>query len=406
MFAIRETCLAETPLLADVLSAADREPRLHGYVAPEESNRGRLVVFVDGAVAGFMTPRLEGDHWRIGATYFYPVFRKQVLGYSLAIAAYQKFFHGKAVAEVVDKDNVSAKSFLKDCGLRFQKCQSEDTEYWSNFSNASKKGENKVAELPKLNHEALNAALQIVNEWDFTLTKQKLLEPGYAGWTQERADAAEQGYKRYLAITKALNGYQPVPNGDIDRFWHEHILDTRRYAKDCDQLLGSFLHHYPYFGMRGTQDNEAWKAASQFSNNVWKEAFGEYLYNTQNISTTKTNVQSAAASTKGKDMPVHISITINVNGTGVTTSVGTGTELMADAMKCPQACPNPGVSALGTDAMKCPQACPNPGTIASTDLAEEAMKCPQACPNPGASDVATGDAMKCPQACPNPGAES
>ncbi|MEC5208748.1 hypothetical protein QF022_003704 [Vogesella perlucida] len=264
-----------------------------------------------------------------------------------------------------------------------------------------------MVDLPKLNREELNSALKIVRTWDFTLTKKKLLEPGYAGWSQERADAAEQGYKRYLAITKALNGYQPVPNGDIDRFWHEHILDTRRYAKDCDQIFGTFLHHHPYFGMKGAQDNEAWKAASQFSNNVWREAFGESLYNTQQGRImAKPNIGQAIQATEENKMTVHISITINVNGDGVNTSVGTGSGLMEDAMKCPQACPNPGVSDLALDAMKCPQACPNPEAIASADLAAEAMKCPQACPNPGINDIVSEDAMKCPQACPNPGAEA
>lgn len=31
----------------------------------------------------------------------------------------------------------------------------------------------------------------------------------------------------------------------MDDFWHEHILDTKLYAKDCDRILGFFLHHQP-----------------------------------------------------------------------------------------------------------------------------------------------------------------
>jgi len=105
------------------------------------------------------------------------------------------------------------------------------------------------------NAEKLQAALALVEKWDFTLTKRKLLEPDYAGWSQQRADNAEKNYKRYLSLVCALDGYRPVPSADIDRFWHEHILDTERYAKDCDELIGSFLHHYPYFGMRGEEDD-------------------------------------------------------------------------------------------------------------------------------------------------------
>lgn len=40
----------------------------------------------------------------------------------------------------------------------------------------------------------------------------------------------------------------------MDIFWHYHILDTAKYAEDCNEIFGYFLHHYPYFGMNGKQD--------------------------------------------------------------------------------------------------------------------------------------------------------
>jgi hypothetical protein len=30
-----------------------------------------------------------------------------------------------------------------------------------------------------------------------------------------------------------------------DLIWHEHMLDTKRYAQDCGRLFGRFLHHVP-----------------------------------------------------------------------------------------------------------------------------------------------------------------
>jgi len=48
-----------------------------------------------------------------------------------------------------------------------------------------------------------------------------------------------------------------VPSKIVDTFWHYHILDTQAYAEDCDRVFGSFLHHYPYFGMRGEADARA-----------------------------------------------------------------------------------------------------------------------------------------------------
>jgi hypothetical protein len=34
-----------------------------------------------------------------------------------------------------------------------------------------------------------------------------------------------------------------------------HILDTKKYAEDCDRSFGGFFHHFPYFGMRSEIDS-------------------------------------------------------------------------------------------------------------------------------------------------------
>jgi hypothetical protein len=231
--------------------------------------------------------------------------------------------------------------------------------------------------------ELLEKTMAKLNAWDFSLTVQKLQEPAYAGWTENRALIAERDYKRYLAVTKVFDGYQPVPNGDIDRFWHEHILDTRRYAADMEDLLGYFLHHYPFFGMRGEDDNRNWVAAVGKSNDIWQASFGEALYSVASVGSgesVKSSVDLSFGNQEGEDaMPVQITITITVGDNG---GVRVATSNPAAApMKCPQACPNPGTGAiLGAEPMKCPQACPNPGTDAT--LGAEPMKCPQSCPNP------------------------
>lgn len=107
----------------------------------------------------------------------------------------------------------------------------------------------------------------------------------------------------------ALNGYQLIPNGDIDRFWHEHILDTRRYVADCTELFGGFLHHYPYFGMRGEVDNQAWVSVSEISASLWLRLFDEPLYQ------------------------------------------------FSGAQKCPQSCPGV-MESIQQFPQKCPQSCP------------------------------------------------
>ncbi|MCX7069356.1 MAG: hypothetical protein NTW85_16940 [Methylococcales bacterium] len=53
------------------------------------------------------------------------------------------------------------------------------------------------------------------------------------------------------------------------------ILDTQKYQEDCELLFGYFLHHFPYFGMRGKEDEENLKMAWTETRQLYKTRFGE-----------------------------------------------------------------------------------------------------------------------------------
>lgn len=78
-------------------------------------------------------------------------------------------------------------------------------------------------------------------------------EDGY-GWTVEHAERIELAYRRFLVLRAKFPQAQIAPTRDIDAFWHAHILDTRKYAADCERIFGEFVHHYPYLGLLGDQD--------------------------------------------------------------------------------------------------------------------------------------------------------
>ncbi|MFM6129989.1 MAG: hypothetical protein ACKPBV_14885 [Sphaerospermopsis kisseleviana] len=63
----------------------------------------------------------------------------------------------------------------------------------------------------------------------------------------------------------------------LDDYWHNHILDTRKYAEDCDLIFGFFLHHYPYFGLPGEEDEGQNIPAFAVTQKIWEEAFGTPL---------------------------------------------------------------------------------------------------------------------------------
>src|SRR5262249_51198369 len=95
------------------------------------------------------------------------------------------------------------------------------------------------------------------------------------GWTRAQADAAEIAYKQFLQLNLKYPGKSIVPTATCDTFWHAHILDTQKYAADCQDIFGRFLHHFPYFGMRGEEDASNLKKAFEETKALCASEFGD-----------------------------------------------------------------------------------------------------------------------------------
>jgi len=97
--------------------------------------------------------------------------------------------------------------------------------------------------------------MRIISQLDLECVKKRLMDPESGqGWDQEKADACEVEYKRFLMLAAKFQRAGIVPSVEVDHFWHAHILDTRKYAKDCIGALGFFLHHAPHKGDREAED--------------------------------------------------------------------------------------------------------------------------------------------------------
>lgn len=118
----------------------------------------------------------------------------------------------------------------------------------------------------------IEAALARVAELDFTMLKMKLGEE--KSWSPEQQEEVEGLYRRFLALNIAYPDRKICPTGPVDEFWHAHILDTRAYARDCEYLFGHYLHHFPYFGMRGPEDYAALQTAFDDSRALFIRHFG------------------------------------------------------------------------------------------------------------------------------------
>jgi hypothetical protein len=88
------------------------------------------------------------------------------------------------------------------------------------------------------------------------------------------ADFCAKQYKRWLFLRRRFEGELMPPTKDIDMFWHAHILDTYQYEADCDRIFGYYLHHNPYFGSNGEQDEQNWRAAFKNLLVRYKEVYG------------------------------------------------------------------------------------------------------------------------------------
>jgi hypothetical protein len=94
------------------------------------------------------------------------------------------------------------------------------------------------------------------------------------GWSLEKVNAVELEYRRFLYLMKMFPNEETAPQVDVDTFWHYHILDTMKYATDCQQAFGYFLHHYPYIGLRGEDDVAVQVRAGDRMRELYEATFG------------------------------------------------------------------------------------------------------------------------------------
>jgi hypothetical protein len=72
------------------------------------------------------------------------------------------------------------------------------------------------------------------------------------------AEIAGSHYKVFLTLIIRHPRESIVPLGDIDAFWHQHILDTRKYASDRELIFGRFFIITPILGCAALNSRSPW----------------------------------------------------------------------------------------------------------------------------------------------------
>ena len=118
------------------------------------------------------------------------------------------------------------------------------------------------------------AAIQAL---DLESVKLRITDPKLGeGWTREYADSIESAYKNFLSvIVKHQDAAEDIlPSKDVDEFWHTHILQTMKYADDCQAVFGTFLHHNPHIGELTQADLEKRDELAEKTRQFYELEFG------------------------------------------------------------------------------------------------------------------------------------
>ena len=84
---------------------------------------------------------------------------------------------------------------------------------------------------------------------------------------QSLAQRVVDAYEQFLQLKIAAGDWDATlysPSPAVDNVWHEHILDTRRYAADCLAMCGHMIQHNP----DGAQDADYETRKRQTANDL------------------------------------------------------------------------------------------------------------------------------------------
>lgn len=121
--------------------------------------------------------------------------------------------------------------------------------------------------------ETLDISVSLLN---FKKLKWKLTQSSESTWSESTCDLAEIEYRKFLSLKKWYPKQPLVPSKLIDKFWHEHILDTKSYMEDCEKVFGYYIHHYPYFGIYGEDDQKNLQEAFNDTIKLYETHFGKF----------------------------------------------------------------------------------------------------------------------------------
>ena len=112
-----------------------------------------------------------------------------------------------------------------------------------------------------------------INQESLDLIRSKMNESPDSDF--DLTDVSIEEYRRFLILKMESPGVKLAPTEMMDKVWHMHILDTRRYAEDCKTMFGRFLHHNPsYKSIESDENDDALNMAFKNMLSLYSKRFG------------------------------------------------------------------------------------------------------------------------------------
>jgi len=155
----------------------------------------------------------------------------------------------------------------------------------------------------RLTTRPVHQVIAAIQALDLEPVKIRMMDPVRGeGWAREYADSIEVSYKNYLTmLVKYPEDAEDIAlSEDTDEFWHTHILQTRKYAEDCQDVFGNFVHHSPHLEEITPAYNEKKVASAEKTRRLYEREFGAGMDAAWSGNVTKAaNAASSAVSIRG-----------------------------------------------------------------------------------------------------------
>lgn len=130
----------------------------------------------------------------------------------------------------------------------------------------------------RLTTKPVEEVISAIQALDLESVKARVMDPELGeGWSREYADSVESAYKNFLTmVVKHQDEAEEIlPSKDVDEFWHTHILQTMKYADDCQAVFGAFIHHNPHIGKLTQADHERRAQHAEKTRLIYESEFGQ-----------------------------------------------------------------------------------------------------------------------------------